>query len=94
MTQLIVYGWKSPRMPEWISSFPISGVDGTMKKRLVAPGYGYIKTGLMNNVKSAGGMIQARSGKRYAVFAAVQGQNATKTDAPIDRLIEWIYFNG
>ena len=94
MTQLIVYGWKSPRMPEWISSFPISGVDGTMKKRLVAPGYGYIKTGLMNNVKSAGGMIQARSAKRYAVFAAVQGQNATKTDAPIDRLIEWIYFNG
>lgn len=94
MTKLIVYGWKSPRMPEWISSFPISGVDGTMSKRMVAPGHGYIKTGLMNNVKSAGGMIQARSGKRYAVFAAVQGQNATSTDAPIDRLIEWIYFNG
>ena len=94
MTKLIAYGWKSPRMPEWISSFPISAMDGTMSKRQVAPGCAYIKTGLMNNVKSAGGMIQAKSGKRYAVFAAVEGRNATKTDAPIDRLIEWVYFNG
>ena len=65
-----------------------------MSKRLVAPGYAYMKTGLMNNVKSAGGMIQAKSGKRYAVLAAVEGKKATKTDAPIDRLIEWVYFNG
>ena len=94
MTQLISYGWKSPRMPEWIVSFPISATDGTMSKRRVAPGQAYIKTGLMNTVKSAGGIIQARSGKRYAVFAVVQGKKATETDAPIDRLIEWVYFNG
>lgn len=94
MTQLISYGWKSPRMPEWIASFPISATDGTMSKRRVAPGQAYIKTGLMNTVKSAGGIIQARSGKRYAVFAVVQGKKATETDAPIDRLIEWVYFNG
>lgn len=94
MTKLIAYGWRSARMPEWISSFPISATDGTMSKRQVAPGHAYIKTGLLNNVKSAGGMVQARSGKRYALYAVVQGKNATKTDAPIDRLIEWIYFNG
>ena len=94
MTKLIAYGWKSVRMPEWISSFPISATDGTMSKRKVAPGSAYIKTGLLNNVKSAGGMVQARNGKRYAIYAVVQGKNATKTDAPIDRLIEWVYFNG
>lgn len=94
MTKLITYAWKSPRMPEWISSFPISAVDGTMSKRLVAPGHAYIKTGLLNNVKSAGGLIQAKSGKRYAFYAVVQGKNATRTDAPIDHLIEWVYFNG
>ena len=66
----------------------------TLAKRKVAPGSAYIKTGLLNNVKSAGGMVQARSGKRYAIYAVVQGKNATKTDAPIDRLIEWVYFNG
>lgn len=94
MTKLIAYAWRSPRMPEWISSFPISAVDGTMSKRLVAPGQAYIKTGLLNNVKSAGGLVQARSGKRYALYAVVQGKNATQTDAPIDRLIEWVYLNG
>ena len=94
MTRLISYGWKSPRMPEWLASFPISAIDGTMSKRQVAPGHAYIKTGLMNTVKSAGGIIQARSGKRYAIFAMVQGKKATETDAPIDRLIEWVYFNG
>ena len=94
MTRLIGYGWKSPRMPEWLASFPISATDGTMSKRRVAPGYAYIKTGLMNTVKSAGGIIQARSGKRYAIFAAVQGKKATETDAPIDRLIEWVYLQG
>ncbi len=94
MTKLIAYGWRSPRMPEWISSFPISAVDGTMSKRRVAPGQAYIKTGLLNNVKSAGGFVQAQSGKRYALYAVVQGKGATQTDAPIDRLIEWVYFNG
>lgn len=94
MTKLITHGWRSPRMPEWISSFPISAVDGTMSKRRVAPGHAYIKTGLLNNVKSAGGLVQAKSGKRYALYAVVQGKGATQTDAPIDRLIEWVYFNG
>lgn len=94
MTGLIRYGWKSPRMPEWLASFPISAIDGTMSKRQVAPGHAYIKTGLMNTVKSAGGIIQARSGKRYAIFAVVQGRKATETDAPIDRLIEWVYLQG
>ena len=94
MTKLIAYGWRSPRMPEWISSFPISAVDGTMSKRQVAPGHAYMKTGLLNNVKSAGGIVQAKSGKRYALYAVAQGKGATQTDAPIDRLIEWVYFNG
>ena len=94
MTRLIAYGWRSPRMPEWISSFPISGVDGTMNKRAVAQGSAYIKTGLLRDVKSAGGLIQAKSGRRYAFFAAVEGKKATGSDAPIDRLIEWVYLNG
>ena len=94
MTRLIAYGWRSPRMPEWISSFPISGLDGTMYKRAVAQGSAYIKTGLLRDVKSAGGLIQAKSGRRYAMFSAIEGEKATRTDAPIDRLIEWVYLNG
>lgn len=94
MTALIEYGWKSPRMPDWVSSFPIAGVDGTMKKRHAAAGSAYVKTGLLNGVKSAGGIVQAASGKRYGFFCAIEGARATESDRPIDSLIEWIFING
>lgn len=94
MTQVLAYGWQSPRMPDWIASFPISGMDGTMMKRSVAPGSAYLKTGLISGVKSVAGIIQAQSGHRYAIFAVVQGSKATYSDEPIDHLIEWVYRRG
>ncbi len=94
MTALIEYGWKSPRMPDWVTSFPIAGIDGTMKKRQAAAGSAYVKTGLLNGVKSAGGIIQAASGKRYGFFCVVEGARATESDQPIDALIEWVFTNG
>lgn len=94
MTRLIAYGWRSPRMPDWITSFPISGMDGTMMKRPVATGSAYLKTGLLSQVKAVAGIIQAQSGHRYALFASVHGAKATYSDEPLDRLIEWVYRNG
>ena len=94
MTQIIAYGWKSPRMPEWVSTFPVSATDGTMRRRQVAPGSAYIKTGLLNGVKSVAGVIQAKSGKRYAIFGVVEGDRATSTDAPLDAVIQWVFLKG
>lgn len=94
MNQIIAYGWRSPRMPEWVATFPVSATDGTMRKRKVAPGNAYIKTGLLNGVKSAAGVIQAKSGRRYAFFGVVEGQRATSTDAPLDAVIQWVYLRG
>lgn len=94
MTQIIAYGWKSPRMPEWVSTFPVSATDGTMRRRQVAPGSAYIKTGLLNGVKSVAGVIQAKSGKRYAIFGVVEGERATSTDAPLDAVIQWVFLKG
>lgn len=94
MTDIIRYGWRSPRMPEWLSTFPVSATDGTMRKRQVAPSSAYIKTGLLNGVKSIAGVVQAKSGKRYAIFGVVQGEQATSTDAPLDALIQWVYLKG
>ena len=77
-----------------MTSFPIAGIDGTMKKRQAAAGSAYVKTGLLNGVKSAGGIIQAASGKRYGFFCVVEGARATESDQPIDALIEWVFTNG
>ena len=55
--------WNAPQMPEFVSSLPISGVDGTMRKRHVAQGSAHVKTGYIQNVRSIAGF------KRKAVNA-------------------------
>ena len=65
-----------------------------MRRRQVAPGSAYIKTGLLNGVKSVAGVIQAKSGKRYAIFGVVEGDRATNTDAPLDAVIQWVFLKG
>lgn len=63
--------WNAPQMPEFVSSLPISGVDGTMRKRHVAQGSAHVKTGYIQNVRSIAGYVQTKSGERYAVAAIV-----------------------
>lgn len=90
MTQLLAAGWVSPYMPEFAASLPIAGIDGTMRRRKSSEGKAHIKTGYLADARAAGGYIEADSGRRYAVFACVEGEEsgpgATRF---IDRLIEW-----
>ena len=74
-------------MPEFVSSLPISGVDGTMRKRHVAQGNAHIKT----NVRSIAGYVQTKSGERYAVAAIVNGPSAINSIPVMDAVICWVY---
>ncbi len=94
MTAILRYGVTHPRGNEWISSLPIAGFDGTMKKREAAMGHAYIKTGLLNNVKTIAGIVYAKSGKRYAIFASLLGPGATEAEQVHDALIDWVYTEG
>jgi D-alanyl-D-alanine carboxypeptidase/D-alanyl-D-alanine-endopeptidase (penicillin-binding protein 4) len=80
--------WNSPMMPEFISTLPISGLDGTMKKRKVASGYAHIKTGYLNDARSICGVVQAKSGRRFAVSAIVNGKDAAKSLPLLNAVIE------
>ena len=92
MTQLLAAGWVSPRMPEYMSSLPISGVDGTMRKRKEALGRAHLKTGYLADVRSIGGYIYAQNGERYAIFASVHGErNMPGGIRFLNRVIEWTY---
>ena len=83
--------WNSPQMPEFVSSLPISGVDGTMRKRHVAQGNAHIKTGYIQNVRSIAGYVQTKSGERYAVAAIVNGPSAINSIPVMDAVICWVY---
>ena len=92
MVQLLAAGWLSPRMSEYMSSLPITGVDGTMRKRDEAPGRGHLKTGYLADVRSIGGYVYARNGHRYAVYASVHGEkNMPGGIRFLDKVIDWTY---
>ena len=91
---LLVDAGKSPVMPELISSLPIAGLDGTMKKRLKnngITGRAHIKTGTLEGVKSIAGYLLGKSGKRLAVVFLVNHANAGEADVAQDALLQWAY---
>ena len=92
MGELLAAGWKSPAMSDLMASLPIAGVDGTMAKRKVAVRYGHFKTGFLSDVRSIGGYVHAKDGRRYAVFASVHGaKNMPGGIAFLDNVILWTY---
>ena len=70
--EILRYAWQSPFMPEFLSSLPLSGLDGTLARRFrndPLTGNAHIKTGRLDDVAAIAGYLQARSGTRYAVVA-------------------------
>jgi D-alanyl-D-alanine carboxypeptidase/D-alanyl-D-alanine-endopeptidase (penicillin-binding protein 4) len=80
-------------MPEFVSSLPIVGLDGTMKKRLNgsdATGRAHIKTGTLDGVKAAAGYALDARGRRYAVTFFINHPKAQAGSAAIDALLVWV----
>ena len=93
MNRLLLDAWKNPVMPEFVSSMPIVGIDGTMKKRLKdasAAGRAHIKTGTLDSVKTAAGYALDAQGRRYAVTFFINHPRAQAGSAAIDALIDWV----
>ena len=93
LNRLLLDAWKNPVMPEYISSLPIVGIDGTMKKRLngsEATGRAHIKTGTLDGVKTAAGYALDARGRRYAVTFLINHPRAQAGSAAIDALLVWV----
>jgi serine-type D-Ala-D-Ala carboxypeptidase/endopeptidase (penicillin-binding protein 4) len=91
---LLVDAGDSPVMSELMSSLPIAGADGTMKKRLKnseVAGRAHIKTGTLDGVKTIAGYVLGKSGRRVAVVFLVNHANAGEADVAQDALLQWIY---
>ena len=91
---LLVDAGTSPVMPELMSSLPVAGVDGTMKKRLKnneITGKAHIKTGTLEGVKTIAGYVLSKAGKRLAVVFLVNHANAADADVAQDALLQWVY---
>jgi D-alanyl-D-alanine carboxypeptidase/D-alanyl-D-alanine-endopeptidase (penicillin-binding protein 4) len=93
LNRLLLDAWRNPVMPEFVSSLPIVGIDGTMKKRLngsEATGRAHIKTGTLDSVKTAAGYALDARGRRYAVTFLINHPRASAGSAAIDALLVWV----
>ncbi|MEE8221979.1 MAG: D-alanyl-D-alanine carboxypeptidase/D-alanyl-D-alanine-endopeptidase, partial [Nitrosomonadaceae bacterium] len=92
--ELLLTAFQSSVMPEFVSSLPISAVDGTLKKRLngtTVTGQAHIKTGLLNGVKTMAGYMLDKSGRRVAVVFFVNHSKSSSAQPVMDMLLHWIY---
>ena len=94
LARLLQGAFASPLMPEFVSSLPIVGIDGTMRRRQGAAGFAHIKTGLLSDTRAIAGYVLAASGKRYAVVAFINHPNAGAGQPALDALLNWVYVQG
>ncbi len=88
--RLLQTAWASPYMPELVSSLPISGVDGTLRRsKMRLPGTAHLKTGSLRDVVSIAGYVDAASGQRVVLIAMVNHPNASAARPALDALVEW-----
>jgi|GEM_PF-176454 len=85
--------WASGWRDTFIDSLSVSGVDGTMRRRLTdqaAKGRGHFKTGTLGNASALSGYVTAASGKTYILVSLVNDVAALKTKSFVDGLVEWL----
>ncbi len=94
MGSMLDVAWRSPMMPEFISSLAIIGVDGTVRSRLRngdAQGRAHLKTGTLRDAKALAGYVMGASGKRYILVKFVNDERAVAGGRAFDdALVSWL----
>lgn len=93
LSRLLLAAWKSPVMPELMSSFPLAGTDGTLRKRLgnsAATGRAHLKTGYLEGVRALAGYVLDSSNKRWTVVFLINDPNARSGKPAMDALLDWV----
>ena len=90
LARLLQLAWASPLMPEFLSSLPVAGTDGTLKRlRGRSAGLAHLKSGSLRDVSAVAGFVHAASGKRYVLVAIANHPNAAAARPAIDALVDW-----
>lgn len=93
LASMLQVAWSSPLMPEFVSSLAISGVDGTVRRRLRSDqvrGMAHLKTGSLRDVRALAGYVLGASGKRYILVSIVNHDQASAIRSFDDALVNWL----
>jgi D-alanyl-D-alanine carboxypeptidase/D-alanyl-D-alanine-endopeptidase (penicillin-binding protein 4) len=87
--RLLQVAWASPVMSELMSSLPVSGLDGTLRRSRATLGRAHLKTGSLRDVNGIAGYVLSASGRRYVVVGIVSHANAGAARPALDALVDW-----
>lgn len=94
LARLLQQAWSSPVMSELMSSLPVSGLDGTLRRARVGDGRAHLKTGSLRDVAAVAGWVLSDSGRRYVLVAIVNHDNAQAARPALEALVRWTRADG
>lgn len=94
LAKLLQQAWASPVMPELLSSLPVNGLDGTLRRSRATAGRAHLKTGSLRDVLGLAGYVLADSGRRYVLVVLVNHANANAARPALDALVQWALHDG
>ena len=95
--ELLLYAARSPLMPEYASSLPIPGVDGTLRRRLSgspAIGRAHLKTGYLEGVRAIAGYVVDSRGRTIVVVSIINHPQAMGAQSFQEAVVEWASSRG
>ncbi len=90
LDRLLRAAWRGPLMPEFVATLPLSGEDGTLRRRLGGNlrGMLHAKTGTLDGVLGLAGYLQGEDGGRRSVVALVNDPRAEQAWPALRALLE------
>lgn len=93
LADMLQSAWRSHLMPEFMSSLAISGVDGTVRRRMRDEGVrgrAHLKTGTLRDARALAGYVLGQSGRRYVLVSIANHAQSAAIRPFNDALIEWL----
>ena len=90
LARLLQAAYAGPAMPELMSSLPVSGIDGTLRRaRNAATGRAHLKTGSLKDVAGVAGYVLSHGGRRHVLVAIINHPNANAARPALEALVQW-----
>jgi D-alanyl-D-alanine carboxypeptidase/D-alanyl-D-alanine-endopeptidase (penicillin-binding protein 4) len=90
LARLLQNAWASSVMSELMSSLPVSGTDGTLRRSTATPGRAHLKTGSLRDVSAVAGYVLSASGRRHVLVAIINHPQAASARPALDALVQWV----
>jgi D-alanyl-D-alanine carboxypeptidase/D-alanyl-D-alanine-endopeptidase (penicillin-binding protein 4) len=89
LDRLLMSAFDSAWMPELMSSLPIAGIDGTLRRSRATAGRAHLKSRSLRDVAGIAGYVLSDSGRRYVLVAMINHPQAGAARPALDALLQW-----